>query len=513
MKAVNSVFEEVVRWRRNLFYLPTGKAGESFIEELKKLYTCFNNGSDLQPVALTMASIIFPLLLQKPSPNSKSKDHTRFLEKRLAQWKQGRIEELLEEGRAIQNRFSAKKKTTAQKKEARFIALMEQGRVSAALRCIGCQETSLVDVSEPVLNELKKLHPKSQPTSEDSLLQGPLKRKLVEEVIFENIDAIAIQKSAKHVNGAAGPSGADAHQWQRLLCSKQFKRKPSGLSAALAEFARKLNTEQVHPLYLRAFVANRLVPLDKKPGVRPIGIGEITRRIISNATMVLLKPEIVDSTAPLQTCAGLPGGIEASIHAMRSMFNSPECEAVLMVDASNAFNSLNRKVAMHNLQYTCPEMSTFIQNLYSCDAELFVAGSDEVIRSEEGTTQGGPESMAFYAAGTMGLVNSTHDSAHPASPKRIFYADDGAAAGKLVDLSNWWTHVKETGPPLGYFPNGGKTWLVVKPEFLDEASLLFPDINVTAEGHKYLRSYIGTEQGTQKFIEQKITDWTKDIDA
>ena len=108
----------------------------------------------------------------------------------------------------------------------------------------------------------------------------------------------------------------DSDMWQKLLCSKPHKKKPAGLCKAVADLAKKLNTKEVHPSYLQALVAGRLIPLDKNPGVRPIGIGEVLRRIISSATMSLLKPELVNATAPLQTCAGLSGGIEASIHAL-----------------------------------------------------------------------------------------------------------------------------------------------------------------------------------------------------
>jgi len=139
--SVNNAYREVTRWRRNIFNLPTGKAGEGFIEELTKLYLHFNIGDAFESIALTMASIIFHLLLQKPAPNSKApmktRDHIRYLEKRLVQWRNGELDDLLREGRAIQNSFSKKKKTHYQKKDKRFITLMEQGKVSAALRCIG----------------------------------------------------------------------------------------------------------------------------------------------------------------------------------------------------------------------------------------------------------------------------------------------------------------------------------------------------------------------------------------
>ena len=180
-----------------------------------------------------------------------------------------------------------------------------------------------------------------------------------------------------------------------------------------------MNSEKITPEYLRGFVAGRLIPLEKKPGVRPIGIGEIPRRIVSSATVSLLNPNLIASTAPIQTCAGLSGGIEAAIHTMRKIFNDSETEAILLVDAKNAFNSMNRQAALHNIHYTCPELAMFVNNIYSYEAELFLPNSEEKILSKEGTTQGGPESMAFYAASMMPLCSNSQEV------KKIFYADDG----------------------------------------------------------------------------------------
>ena len=497
-----------MRWRRNLFNLPTGKAGEDFIDELTKLYCHFNDSTAFESIALTLSAIIFPLLLQKPAPTSKSRDHVKYLQKRLLLWRAGNLKELLSEGRAIQNRFSKKKKKSRQsKQQSRFISLMEQGKVSAALRCIGSQETSVLDVTPEVLNELKDKHPEAKTAASESLYQGPVPQKVVEAVIFENIDANAIHKAAKKVNGAAGPSGGDASLWHRLLCSKQFKKKPADLCQALAVLSRKLNTETISPQHLRGFVAGRLIPLDKQPGVRPIGIGEIPRRIVSSATVSLLNPGLVAATAPLQTCAGLPGGIEASIHAMRRIFNDEETEAILLVDARNAFNAMNRQAALHNIQYSCPELSTFLHNIYGCQAELFLPNSDETILSEEGTTQGGPESMGFYATSMIPL------STKSAGVKKLFYADDGSGGAKLDCLKVWWDSLKREGPPLGYFPYPLKSWLITKPAHLLRAQELFPDVNITTDGHEFLGSFIGNEEATKEFIDGKVLEWSKDIDA
>ena len=37
-----------------------------------------------------------------------------------------------------------------------------------------------------------------------------------------------------------------------------------------------------------------------------------------------IKENIIDAAGPLQTCAGLKSGIEASIHAMRKIFEKDE---------------------------------------------------------------------------------------------------------------------------------------------------------------------------------------------
>ena len=167
----------------------------------------------------------------------------------------------------------------------------------------------------------------------------------MENGIYENIDSDAIYQAAKKFNGAAGPSGADSDICKRPLCSKKHKKKPAELCQAVPDLAKKVNMEIIPASHLQSFVAGRLIPLDKDSGFRPIGIGEVLRRIITSATVTLFKPDLITLTAPLQTCAGLRGGIEPAIHGMRRMFEDEETEAILLVDASNAFNALNRKAA------------------------------------------------------------------------------------------------------------------------------------------------------------------------
>ena len=81
---------------------------------------------------------------------------------------------------------------------------------------------------------------------------------------------------------------------------------------------------------------------------------------------------VMEATGVLQLCAGQEAGCEVAVHALREVFNSSDCEAVLLVDASNAFNSLNRQVALRNVRHLCPPLATILINTYRSDVNLFI---------------------------------------------------------------------------------------------------------------------------------------------
>jgi len=106
-------------------------------------------------------------------------------------------------------------------------------------------------------------------------------------------------------------------------------------------------------------VACCLIALSKCLGDHPIDVGEAIKRIIGKTT---LKMEILEAAGPLQLYAGQDAGCEVAVHAMRHVYNKDNTKAVLLVDASNAFSSLNHKVALHikltgeSLQYGTANM-------------------------------------------------------------------------------------------------------------------------------------------------------------
>ena len=107
-------------------------------------------------------------------------------------------------------------------------------------------------------------------------------------------------------------------------------------------------------------------------GVRPVGVGEVLRRIIGKVVVRAITDEVQEAVGPLQTCTGLKSGIEATVHATKRVWDDPNTEAVLLVDADNAFNRINRRLGVHIIREICPPFHRYLSNTYHSAAKLIV---------------------------------------------------------------------------------------------------------------------------------------------
>ena len=98
--------------------------------------------------------------------------------------------------------------------------------------------------------------------------------------------------------------------------------------------------------------------------VRPIGVGEVILRVIGKCVMHVTKPDVIDASGSLQVCAGHKSGSEVAIYAMGNIFQADETDAVLVIDASNAFNALNTAAALYNIRVLFPTLATYMIKTY-----------------------------------------------------------------------------------------------------------------------------------------------------
>jgi len=507
---IENAYDEISKWRKNTFLVPFGKTGKEFIDTLKELINKWNNGSEMEFIALKVAIVLLALCLQKPGPKSKLKDHQDCLAKRLALWKKGEVDSILREGRMIQRRLGNSRRATDPPNRAKIFAnLVMTGQVNSALRYLSDdQGGGILPLSDDVMEQLKEKHPEPQGVQLGSLLFGPIED--VPDTLYYEINGDMVRDAALRTKGSGGPSGVDSNGFRRILTCKSFKRSGTELCEAIASMTKRLCTEYVDPRGLEAILANRLIPLDKGEGaVRPIGVGEVLRRIMGKCVTKVTKPDVIDASGSLQVCAGHKSGSEAAIHAMRELFEHDNSDAVLLIDASNAFTSLNRAAALHNVRVLCPSIATYAINTYREPARLFIVGGQE-LRSSEGTTQGDPLAMSLYAISLQPLITRLQVKS---AASQCWYADDATGCGSLGNVKTWWDELMVSGPPLGYFPNPQKCWLIVKPEKERPAKEIFREttINITIEGRKHLGAVLGSRVFFEEYVGEKVEEWVAQV--
>ena len=195
---------------------------------------------------------------------------------------------------------------------------------------------------------------------------------------------------------------------------------------------------------------------------------------------------------------------------MRHIFQSPESEAVLLVDATNAFNSLYRQAALHNISVICPPLAQILINTYRAPIRLIVTGSGE-IASTEGTTQGDPLAMAMYALAITPLIHQL--SSRCSGVQQVWFADDATGASTCTNLKSWWNELSTQGPAFGYYPNRSNTYLVINQEHEASARQFFDDtdVHITIEGKRHLGAAIGSRTFMEEYVSHKVHTWTEEI--
>ena len=121
--------------------------------------------------------------------------------------------------------------------------------------------------------------------------------------------------------------------------------------------------------------------------------------------------------------------------------------------------------------------------------------------------------MRMYALGLMPLLTSAIIEFTSDDITQIAFADDVTGVGMLEMLKKWLDKIIYLGPFLGYFVEESKSWLVTKEKYLNLATQLFQNstIKITSSGRRHLGAFIGTEEGTEKYIFQKVNNWKREI--
>jgi hypothetical protein len=113
----------------------------------------------------------------------------------------------------------------------------------------------------------------------------------------------------------------------------------------------------------------------------------------------------------------------------------------------------------------------------------------------------------------LGLLHALIDHLDSINTQQVWYADDSASGGDIVQLKKWWDKLCDLGPKFGYFPNEKKTKLLVKPGHYSRASEIFKNSNIeiTSDGVDYLGGAIGSADYIHSALRRRVEAWCEQI--
>ena len=155
----------------------------------------------------------------------------------------------------------------------RFVTERGQGgalKVDDMVRGKDGTESSVYDI-------LQSKHPDSISPGEVAFEEYPE----VPEMVTLDITSETVQKVASKLSGAAGPGGVDSMALQQWLL--RFGTNSNQLRESVANLCYWLANETPPWTAYRAIMANRLIALDKCPGVKPVGVGKFGDAFLQNA--------------------------------------------------------------------------------------------------------------------------------------------------------------------------------------------------------------------------------------
>ena len=199
IKDLDKIYDKIVFYKQNIFKLPSGAVGKNYIREITRLLRAWTTKSELKNVAWKCIMVMPSLLLQKPSRESKSKDHSAALKRRFLLWQNGELFELLKECDTIQNRIKVSApKNNLEAISKKFASLMKKGKVNAAVKTLtNNMEGGILPLDAETMTLLRLKHPEPADVNVEAIFEQQAPE--VHPVVFDAINADSVRIAAfKH---------------------------------------------------------------------------------------------------------------------------------------------------------------------------------------------------------------------------------------------------------------------------------------------------------------------------
>ena len=215
----------------------------------------------------------------------------------------------------------------------------------------------IIIIIKTALQELHDKHPPPAPVARRALadLVAAVAANELPEPEGWEVTAEDVADAARTLEGSAGITGNDAATWRTMLT--KYGIRSHALRKAIARLATMLGSQHVEWKKIEGLRVCKLIALGYKEEegykVRPLGIGEVLARLISQLALRKTRAELVDAIGPDNLVVGMAGGCEGAVKAAADLlkelsgarveseglhYDYNTMPAMLMLDASNVFN-------------------------------------------------------------------------------------------------------------------------------------------------------------------------------
>ena len=553
------------------YAVPKGKEGKRFLVMLTNEF----RGARERHWNSEKPLVFVATILQTTPGVRRAKDIRRRLANRMDLWDLGCFAALVDDTEGeIRSRIRSTRTPDDEAVARAYNAKVLSGRLRSACRNLTSRggggvlqpDDTCTKTGRPVVEVLHSKHPDlREPPSVGTATGAFEPYGAVPMPIPVDITADDVEAVATRLSGAAGPGGTDAVDLRNWLL--RFGKESEALRVEMALWATWLANGNPPWAAIRALMAARLVALDKEPGVRPVGIGEIYRRLFAKCLLRVIGSQATAACGNYNLCAGLPAGIEGAVHAIRELFEEQEAAAqlqatapftqppapesderdesaddaldasddadmpallprapqgenddeeptgVLQVDARNGFNELGRKAMLWTVRHRWANGSRFAMNCYRHASMLILrrqGGSCELLLSREGVTQGDPLSMVLYGLALTPLSEQLRLAVPTVA--QPWYADDAAMEGPVRGIATAMRLLQQQGPARGYYPEPAKSIFVGHAGTLDRAKHLLMEFDFQySSGSRYVGGFVGDAKSQSEWVDPQIEKWVEGV--
>ena len=323
-------------------------------------------------------------------------------------------------------------------REKRAESLARAGYMSGAARAL-CDGVRCNTADPAVYNELRKLHPAASQQCGKSQLAPA--------------DVVPEKEFLKVLSSLPPRRAPDATGWR----GEYFKRLNMNGKESLFKLSHYIlqNPKSLPADLLPYFFGARLIALPKPHGgIRPIAIGVILRKLISTTLANVISPQLPDFFTPYQFGVGVSGGVENVVQGLRLANALKEGSAVVEIDFTNAFNSVERPVISEHITHLFPQLKTWFELCYGQPSYLLVQ-NQKPIQSARGVQQGDPLGPFLFALALQPLLKEIAKNGNCCV---MAYLDDVYICGKPDDVAFAIKELLRMAQQIGLSCNKNKCW-------------------------------------------------------